>query len=73
MGKGAKNRTTARPRTAREKNAGNIDGTESPRVVSLAFPSARLSPPSERLRQAMFPKTRALYFYSCGCFIVNSN
>ena len=52
MGKGAKNRVTAR-RTAREKNAGkwkNGPG-QSPRVFTPAFFSC-LSPLSERLGQA---------------------
>ena len=50
MGKGVKNRATAQ-RTESEKKAGKMDG-QSPRVSSLAFPSSRLSPLSERLGQA---------------------
>ena len=52
MGKGAKNRKTAR-RTESEKDAGKIDGQPvSPRFL-LAFPSSRLSPLSEPLEQAV--------------------
>ena len=52
--KGAKNRATAR-RTAREKDAGKIDG-QSPRDFSLVCPSP------ERLGQAIFV---VVVFYDC--------
>ena len=57
VGKGSKNSATA-PRTASEKDAGKMDeqrappSPQSPHVFSLAFPSSRLSPLSERLEQA---------------------
>ena len=45
MGKGANNRATVQ-RTAREKDAGKMDGQVS------CFPNLHLSPLSERLEQA---------------------
>ena len=45
MGKGAKNRVTAR-RTASEKNAGKMNGHPVSPHFLLAFSSTRLSPPA---------------------------
>ena len=60
MGKGAKNRATVQ-RTASENDAGKWTDK---RVFSLAFPSSRLSPLSERLEQA----NRSETFYSVTLF-----